>query len=111
MGRTPAVKIEIPEELRSAAKTEAVDALSEKVDKCFSEDRFEHFQKKVRSIVLDTMGHEDGIAKIKKYGKESAKEYSEENGKEKRNFWTPNGISIIGILVGIVAVLVAILKP
>lgn len=105
-----AKKKQIPE-LEGVAKAEVVDALSEKVDRCFSEDRYEHFQEKVKNIILDTMGHEDGITKIKKYGKEAAKEYSEEDGKEKRNFWTPNGIGILGVIVAIIAVLVAWLKP
>jgi hypothetical protein len=65
----------------------------------------------IRKVVLETLGHEDGIVKIKRYAKESVKEYSEEDRKERKNFWTPNGIGIIGIIVAIVAVLVAWFKP
>lgn len=64
----------------------------------------------IKKVVLETMGHEDGIDKIKKYAKEAAKEYLEYNKKENRNFWTPNGLTIIGIIVAIIAVLVAFFK-
>lgn len=65
----------------------------------------------IKKVVLETMGHEDGIAKIKHYAKEAAKEYSEENSKERKNFWTPNGLTIISIIIAVIAILVAYFKP
>lgn len=41
----------IPQELEGVARTEDVNAIQEKVDKCYSQERYEEFQGAVEKIV------------------------------------------------------------
>jgi anti-sigma-K factor RskA len=86
-----------------------ISRLVEKVAKCYSEERYEEFQIAVERITLKII-EGTGREKIKLHAKEAAKEYSEEKGENKKNFWTPNIIQIIIALVAIIALIVAIAK-
>lgn len=96
------VKVKIPEELEGIALTSDVDALEDKVAKSYSKERYEDFQEAVRKITLETIDGA-GREKIKAHAKESAKEYSQENGWAKKTFWIPVIISLLA-LVGAVIV-------
>lgn len=61
------MKNSVPTEFEGVAKTEDINALDDKVAKCYSKDRYEDFQNDVEKIVLKTIGSEDGGDKIKKH--------------------------------------------
>ncbi|MFZ5391857.1 MAG: hypothetical protein ACOZAR_01550 [Patescibacteria group bacterium] len=92
----------IPDELKDVAKTSDIDALEEKlkqkVDKCYSNERFQEFQKDVKNIALEVIDSGDGRSKIKIHAKESAKEYNDEFWWKNISFWIPIIISIITII-------------
>lgn len=93
----------VPSELQDAAKISDVDALGEKVQKCYSQDRYEEFQGAVEKITLKTLDATEGRKKVKELAKESAKEYSEDQGWKNKQFWIPVVVSLIGLGVAIFA--------
>ena len=60
-------KKSLPKELENVAYTDDVNAIDEKVERCYSQDRYEEFQEAVEKIVLKKIGSEDGGEKIKKH--------------------------------------------
>ena len=96
---------QLPEEYQNLARVEDVSALDEKVQNCYSKDRYKDFQDDVKTIVLDVIGNSDGRKKIKEHAKESAKEYNEEQGWKNKQFWIP---TIIASLTAIGTIIVAI---
>lgn len=83
---------------------DTVDRLEEKLNNCYSTERHEEFQTKVKTIVLDVLGHDDGKAIIKPCAKTAAKEYNEESTWRKLGFWLP-------VVISIVACAIAFFKP
>ena len=58
---------QIPDELKDVATTGDVNALEQRVDKCYSSERYQDFQEAVEKIVLRKMDSSEGGEKIKKY--------------------------------------------
>lgn len=106
MSKKQSSNFQIPDELKDVATTGDVNALEQRVEKCYSAERYEEFQEAVRKIALETI-EGAGRDKIKSHAKESAKEYSQENGWTKLTFWLP---TIISALVAIIAVVALFLK-
>jgi vacuolar-type H+-ATPase subunit E/Vma4 len=104
--KKPKKKVNIPVELEGVASTSDVDALEDKVAKCYSAERYEDFQEAVKNIALETIGSDTGRTKIKAHAKESAAEYSAEQGWTKKTFWWPFLISVLVAIVAIVAVII-----
>ena len=98
---------EILDEVREKITVEKVEPLEKRVKELEEKCEYEKFQDSVEKIVLKTLGHDAGRAKIKEHAKESAKEYNEEQGWKNKQFWIPTLISIAGVAT---AVLVAIFK-
>lgn len=78
-----------------------ISGLGEKLAKCYSEERYEDFQKDVEKIVIKTLGSKDGRAEVKEYSKEATKEYMEQDTWRKVTFWLPTVVAIIAVLVAI----------
>lgn len=81
-----------------------ISGLAEKVGKCYSEDRFQTFQKDVKTIVLEILGHDDGKAKMKEWTEgiadkavETYKKSNKDGNWTKLTFWLPTAISIIAL--------------
>jgi len=63
-------KAQIPEEFENVAFTSDVNALEERMDQCYSAERYEEFQEAVEKIVLRKLDSSDGGEKIKKYAED-----------------------------------------
>lgn len=94
----------VPSELEGVAKTEDINALDDKVAKCYSSERYPEFQEVVRKIIIEVIGSDEGRKKIKAHAKEAAKEYKEENGWSKIQFWLPTIISVLVLIVAVFAI-------
>jgi hypothetical protein len=94
-------------ELEGVAASHEVTLLSQKLDKCYSKDRYEDFQSAVRKIITEALDIAHIEIKIKKIGKEGAKDYLEKKGWEQKTFWIP---TIISVITGLIA-LAAYFKP
>jgi hypothetical protein len=92
-------KSSIPNEFEGIAKKEDLTLIHDKLGRCYTEDRFEHFQEAVEKIVLKTLGQDEGRKKIKSYAREEAKEYSNEDWWKKINFWLPIILSIVSLIL------------
>lgn len=90
-------KSKIPAELEGVALTSDVDALGDKIDKCYSTERYEEFQGAVKKIVVDTLDGSDGRTKVKSHATEATKEYLSAAGWEKAKFWIPTVIAVLSI--------------
>lgn len=97
----------VPEELQGAAKVSDVNALDEKLERAYSKDRYEEFQSAVKKIVIDTLKHDDGREIIKSYAKESAKDYVNERGLTRLNFWLPIAV---GALIALLPYIIKLIK-
>lgn len=96
-------KKSLPEEYKDVAKVDDVNALEQRVEKCYSEERYERFQEAVEKITLRIIDG-SGRERIKAHAKEAAKDYNQENGWTKLTFWIPTTVSII-VAIGAVAAL------
>lgn len=70
MNKKTVSKFQIPEELKDVATTGDVNALEQRVDKCFSTERYEDFQEAVEKIVLRKIDSGEGGEKIKKHAED-----------------------------------------
>jgi len=105
--RTP--KLPLPQELIGVTK-DSIDRLDEKVERCYSQDRYEHFETAVEKITDKYIGTDGGRDKVKKHAKEAAKEYLEEKGWKDKNFWVPNAVAIAAAIAAFIACLIAYYK-
>lgn len=94
----------VPRELEGAATVKDVSALESRVEKCYSTEKYEEFQKAVKAIALETIEGGDGRTKIKVHARESVKEFLDENGWKKLVFWAPLLISVVSVLLTIYVV-------
>jgi hypothetical protein len=90
-------KRKLPAELEGVAFTEDVSAIEEKVGRCYSQDRYQDFQTAVKTIVIDTLGGDDGRTKVKAHATEATKDYLRDASWEKAKFWIPTAIAVISI--------------
>jgi hypothetical protein len=93
--------VDIPTEWGDAAKKEDIVHVHEKLEKCYSQERYSDFQEAVKKITLDVLGHDDGKAKIKPCAREATKEFFEEDSWRKAKLWIPVALSIAAVLVSI----------
>lgn len=77
-----------------------MDALVERVEKCYSAERYEEFQEVVEKIVIRTIDG-SGREKIKGHAKEAAKQFLDEDTWRKITFWIPTIVAIIAVIVAI----------
>ncbi len=99
----------VPKELNDVAQ-DTVDRLEERLDKCYSQEDYKKFQDDVSAITLVTMGSEDGRKKIKEYGRESAKEYIEDEGWKQKTFWIPTIVACISAVASVVAAVIVAIR-
>ena len=90
-----------------AIREHEITPLKNRVDKCYSAEKYEDFQDAVRKITLETMGGENGVEKIKKHATDAAKTYFSGEMWKQKTFWIP---TLIGI-AGVIAAFIAIVKP
>ena len=88
----------------TAIKVHEIAPLRQRVDQCYSREKYEEFQDAVEKIVLKTIGGENGIKKIKEHATESAKSYFSSEMWKQKTFWIPTVIGIAGVITAIVAV-------
>lgn len=89
---------------------ESTDHIEERVNKCFSKEDYATFQTEVEKIALKVLGNDEGRTTIKKHARESAKEYSDEVGLNKKAFWIPTGIAVIAAVAAVALVIVDLSK-
>lgn len=76
-----------------------ISGLSEKLGKCYSEDRYNVFQEHVEKIVLKTISAKDGRKEIKEYATEATKEFLHHDTWRKITFWLPTAVAVLAVLV------------
>ena len=92
----------IPEELRGTATLEDVNAISEKLEKCYSQERYSDFQKEVETIT-DRAIRGESRKSVKEVAIEAAKEFYTDNAWKQKTFWIPTLISIGLFILAIIA--------
>jgi len=86
----------------TAIREHEINPLKSRVDKCYSTEKYEEFQKAVREITLETMGGEKGVEKIKKHATDAAGTYFSSEMWKQKTFWIPTVIAVIAIVVAYV---------
>ncbi len=95
----------LPKEFNDVASIESVNALEEKVGKCYSSEKYEDFQTAVETIVERYLDTDKAHGKLKEKINRQIKDYLDELGWRNKAFWVPVGISLISITVAIWAIL------
>lgn len=78
-----------------------ITGLGEKVNKCYSQDKYEDFQNAVEKIVLKTMGGKDGIKEIKEHATDATKNYLAQEIWKQKTFWIPIILAAVSIIISI----------
>lgn len=81
--------------LKAQDHAKDIQALTEKLNKCYSTERFKDFQKDVEENVLKTMGSEEGVKKIKLHATTAAKDYFLSGTANQVRFWLPFIVTLI----------------
>lgn len=102
---------EVPHEWEGVARKDDITHVNEKLDRCYTKDKYDEFQGAVEAISLKALEGTAGRNQIRCTALEAIKDYKTEVVNRGREFWVPVGISIIGALTGIGALVVSILKP
>ena len=105
MSKTP--KKSLPQEFEGVTK-DSIDRLDEKIDRCYSEDRYKDFQDAVEVIADKYIGTDGGRDKIKRHAREAAKDYIEEQGWRNMTFWIPTGVAVIAAIAAVATVVIAL---
>ncbi|MFC1700740.1 hypothetical protein ACFLZ0_01205 [Patescibacteria group bacterium] len=97
-------KIKIPE-LEGVGKIK-IDAIDEKLKRCYSRDRFQTFQKAVKDIMFDNIPNlkekiktEIDLAGFKTSIKNEIRQEIKDDRFKSWSFWLPLAATIIGIIV------------
>lgn len=101
----PKPKTILPPELQGVARVEDVNAVEEKISKCYSHERYQEFQEAVEKIALKTMGNDDGRKKVKEHATEAVKDFIRDESWKSKTFWIPTIIAGVAALAAIIAIL------
>ena len=98
----------IPQELKNVAK-EVKDELGDKIEKCYSKERYKDFQDAVEGIIIKKVDSSDIRESLEKSLKikETVKNELSDMAWRSKTFWIPTIISIIALIV---MILIAIYK-
>jgi hypothetical protein len=92
----------IPKDLDNIATMDSVSTLSERVEKCYSSERYQAFSDSVKEIVLQVINTNTTGDIIKAYAKQATKDFLEENNWKKIQFWLPTTIAIISVIISVI---------
>jgi vacuolar-type H+-ATPase subunit E/Vma4 len=92
----------LPKELSDVASIESVNALEEKVGKCYSSENYQKFQTDVETIVERYLDTDKAHGKLKTKINRQIKDYLDERGLRNKTFWIPTGIATVAAVATVI---------
>lgn len=97
----PGNHVSIPE-LEDVAKKHTVEALEQKVERCYSKDRYEEFEEAVEKIMLKGLEMDSTQEKLGKWVKNEVKQELSNRWWKNFSFWIPTIIAGGAVAVAII---------